>query len=109
MTTLPASRTRGNETPCSCAFSHLHVVSQPCGGPIEMMGNVRYAPSPKTAAPPPPSVSEGVRIDELHFDTECKVVEAWCNRQMFEVGGVGRRGAAALAAWGRGGQASDTW
>ncbi|KXZ41546.1 hypothetical protein GPECTOR_401g233 [Gonium pectorale] len=28
--------------------------------------------------------SEGVRIDELRFDPEAKVLEAWCSRQMFQ-------------------------
>ncbi|KXZ52176.1 hypothetical protein GPECTOR_10g805 [Gonium pectorale] len=29
-------------------------------------------------------MSEGVRIDELRFSVDGKIVEAWCNRQMFE-------------------------
>ncbi|GIL50064.1 hypothetical protein Vafri_6383, partial [Volvox africanus] len=33
---------------------------------------------------PTRKVSEGVRIDELRFNDEGQVVEAWCNRQLFE-------------------------
>ncbi|GIL52456.1 hypothetical protein Vafri_8333, partial [Volvox africanus] len=27
---------------------------------------------------------EGVRIDELRFDSEAKILAAWCNRQLFQ-------------------------